>query len=345
MFTFSFKRLFRGGAHKFDFITVGGACEDLSLFTDEAVVVVNKFAALKEKLLGFQYGGKIKIDEHHSTPGGGADNAAVALARLDFRVAAMVALGADERGEKLLNNLHDEGVNTSLVQIVKGEDTGFSPGIINKDHEHVFFPVRGANEKLKIGPKELRLLAQAEWLYLTSLSGNWQPILKKIFSVQDVKIGWNPGGSQILAGAKILAPYLQKTEVLIVNKEEAKKLVYSDKKYRKQKKSFFESPKQLVTALSKMGPKIVIVTLGEEGALAFDGRKYFPQEAFRPKKYINTIGVGDAFGSTFMAGMMLTKGNVAEAMKLAGKNSAAVVGKAGAQTGLLTRKELLKRRK
>ena len=345
----------------YDFITIGGACEDLSIWTDEAVVVKNqKNDKLKERLLGFEYGAKIKVKKSLSTPGGGADNAAVALSRLGFRVAILAALGNDERGKKIIKNLRKEGVDTGLIEVVKNAESGFSPGIVGKDKEHIFFPVRGANEKLKIHPQDQKAFKQAKWLYLTSLSGNWQPELKKIFAVKKihpvksphprgaakpqfnrVKIAWNPGGRQLGSGAQKTIKYFKNTSVLIVNLAEAKELVYSDKTKHSKTSGWFNNPKNLAEAINAWGPKIVVITLGSKGAFAYDGKNIYRQSIVKPKKYINTIGVGDAFGSTFVAGLELYGGKIKPSLHLAAKNSSAVVAAYGAQTGLLTRKKLL----
>ncbi len=346
---------------KYDFITIGGACEDISIWTDEAVVVKNRKDKLKEKLLGFEYGAKVKVKKFLSTPGGGADNAAVALSRLGFKTAILAALGDDARGKKIIKNLKKERVDTRLIEVVKKTESGFSPGIVGKDNEHIFFPVRGANERLKIRPEDKKIFKQAKWLYLTSLSGNWEPELKKIFSTRGVhpvkfpysrgavkpqfnrvKIAWNPGGRQLGAGAKKIIKYIKNAFVLILNLAEAKGLVSSGIANRNKTAGWFNDPKNLAKAISAWGPKIVVITLGSEGAFAYDGKTSYRQPAIKPKKYVNTIGVGDAFGSTFVAGLELFGGRVKPALKAAAKNSSSVVEVYGAQTGLLKRGQLLK---
>ena len=324
----------------YDFITIGGACEDLSIFTDEGVLMDNTKGIIKKKLLGFEYGAKVKVRKFLSTPGGGADNSAVALSRLGFRVAILAALGDDERGKKILKSLRKEGVDTGLIEVVKNQESGFSSGIVGKDNEHIFFPVRGANDKLQIHQIDLRGLKTAKWLYLTSLSGNWQPVLKKIFSVRGVKIAWNPGGSQISSGLKTFARYLPKTEMLMMNEAEARVLVSTNPAYSHKNKSFFNNHRSLAKAIKLAGAKLVVITLGDAGALVYDGKKFYRQSIVKPKKYINTIGVGDAFGSTFVAGLEIFNGKIQPALKLAAKNSSSVVERYGAQTGLLYKRDL-----
>jgi sugar/nucleoside kinase (ribokinase family) len=129
--------------------------------------------------------------------------------------------------------------------------------------------------------------------------------------------------------------------MLMMNESEARALVFSDPKYKHKKKSFFDNHRSLAKAIYSYGSRLVVITMGEAGALVYDGKKFYRQPIVKPKKYINTIGVGDAFGSTFIAGLELFGGKIKPALKLAAKNASSVVEKYGAQTGLLTKKQLL----
>lgn len=326
---------------KYDVITIGGATEDLSFYTDEGVFIENKKDILRQKLLAFEYGAKLKVSRYTTTFGGGAANAAVSFSRLGFRAAALVAVGDDDRGRRIISNFKKEKVDTRLVKIIKNEMSGLSPAIVGTDNEHIFFSIRAANSKLELTERDLATLKGSSWLYLTSLSGKWREVLKKIFSIDGPKIAWNPGHIQLKQGKPALAPYLKKTEVLIINLDEARELAMSDLKYRNKEAEFFDSVKDLVTIIQGWGPKVVIITQGKIGASAFDGKHLYFLPTAKEKRKINTIGVGDAFGSSFVAGLNIFRGDIKKAMSLGIKNTASVVAHEGAQTGLLTRKELV----
>jgi ribokinase len=94
----------------------------------------------------------------------------------------------------------------------------------------------------------------------------------------------------------------------------------------------------LARELSKLGPKIVVVTDGPAGAYCFDGDKdYFAPIIEAP--VIERTGAGDAFGSGFMAAIIYGK-SVEDALLWGSKNSASVLGHVGPQKGLLTTKEI-----
>ncbi len=317
---------------KYDVITIGGATEDITFYTKEGILIENKNDLLRQRLLAFEYGAKIKIEKAHSTFGGGAANAAVCFSRLGFRVAAVVAIGSDNRGERIINNFKEQGVDTSLLKKIKNIETGFSFLLVGPENEHIVFSNRAANSKLQITKSDLNILKTTKWVYLTSLSGAWRLVLSRLFSL-DIKIAWNPGHIQLKSGKKVISRYLFKTEVLILNKDEAIELVVSDKKYRSYSYNFLNNVRNLLRILKEWGPKIVVITRGKYGADAFDGEKFYHQKVLKEKRRVDTTGVGDAFGSTFVAGLEVYQ-DIQRAMYLAARNAASVISKQGAQNGL-----------
>ncbi len=327
---------------KYDFITIGGATEDITFYTKEGVLVNNKEDVLRQKLLAFEYGAKLQIDKAFSTFGGGAANTAVCLGRLGFSGAAIVAVGDDFRGDGVIANFKKNNVIAKLVQKNKDVETGFSFFLVGNDKEHICFSNRAANQKLKIKDPEIKELRSSKWIYMTSLSGNWQEVLSQVFKVREVNIAWNPGHIQLHSGINVIGKYFKFCDMIIVNKDEAIELIMSDKNYRNKDNRFLNNIKNLLFIIKKYGSKIVIITNGKHGADAYDGIRYYHQDIIKEKKYINTTGVGDAFGSTFIAGMEFFNGNIAKAMKLGVTNTASVVSHMGAQNGLLTKNQIFK---
>lgn len=328
---------------KYHVITIGGATEDLAIHTDEGMLIDNKQDLLRQKLVAFEYGAKLTVSEAVSTFGGGATNAVVGMSRLGLKTAALIAVGDDDRGKKIIKNLKREKVATKLVQKVRGEMSGFSPVIVGPDNEHVFFSIRGANAKLNIDRRVAKKLADSDWLYLTSLSGrtnDWLESLKMVFSIEGAKIAWNPGHLQLDRGVSVLGKFLARTELLMVNHDEAKELVVSHKKYKAADAKLLDNVKELLKIITAWGPKIAIITRGGKGATAFDGKKYYHVESVKGRKIVNTIGVGDAFGASIVAGLMLFDSDLQKAMLLAKKNTGSVISKHGAQTGLITKEQI-----
>jgi ribokinase len=316
---------------KYDVITIGGVVEDISFHTNEGVIIDNKKDLLRQKLLAFEYGAKIKIDKVDKTFGGGAANTAVCFSRLGLKTACMASIGADERGKRLLNNFKKEKVATEFIYKSKLYETAYSFILVGPSNEHIVFSNRGANQKLEVRSEKLE---KSKWLFVSSLSGNWKKDLAEIFKAKNVKIAWNPGHRQLIGGIKVLKPFLAKTNVLIVNKDEALEICLPSGKLKGRDNACINDTENLLNILKSFGPKIVVITEGAKGAKCYDGQKIYTQKAIK-KKVQNTTGVGDAFGSSFVAGLELYKGDIVKSLKLAALNSASVVSHLGAQTGLL----------
>jgi len=317
---------------KYDVITIGGSTEDFSFTVDDYVVINNKLDPLKEKLVAFEYGSKVGIKNIVPSFGGGAANTAVALARLGLKTAVITSLAKDEAGKRILANFKKHRIDCRFVQMNSGARSGQSLVMKTMTNEHVLFTYRGANDALVINHKLEKKLTKAKRIYLASLTGNWKATLNAIISSR-VKLAWNPGRKQLAAGFSALKTFLAHTDILILNKDEARELVISATKNNK-----ILPLNVMLRKLRSLGPNTVVITEGDKGAVAFNGKKIFRQLAFKTKA-ADTTGVGDAFGATFVA--MIDHGfDLTKSLRLAAKNSASVVAKPGAQHGLLSKSQL-----
>lgn len=304
----------------YDVVTIGGAVRDFTFYLEP----------LKEKnykFICFLTGTKINVKETYFTHGGGACNVAVGLSNFGLKVAVITRVGQDYSGQAIIDGLKKKNVETRFIQIDRKLHTGVSVIIQPKEGERTILSYRGANDNLELTDNDLKI--KTNWIYISSLSGNWKNILNKIYSrFKKVKIAWNPGISQLQTGKSKLIKFLKKTEVLILNRNEASILTgKSEKNIPFLLKSIFE-----------LGPKIVIITCGKEGAFLINKERIIYQSA-HPIKKVDTTGAGDSFSSGFLAGLILFN-DIKKAFKLGILNSAYNLTKIGAQEGLLTKKDL-----
>lgn len=309
---------------KYDIITIGGAVRDFTFYVEK----------LKEKTSStvcFLLGAKINIKEAYFTHGGGACNVAVGLSNFGLKVAAIARLGKDHSGQAILEKLKEKKVDTRFIQIDEKLHTSVSTIIQPRGGDRTILTYRGANENLKIDQYQKDLI-NSKLIYIAALDGDWQKTLTKIFNSksknQNLKIAWNPGMIQLKAGKKKLAPFLKKTEILIVNRKEAAILSGKDENIISL----------LLKSLAQLGPKIIVITCGSDGAYVMD-KNGILYEASKSTKIIDTTGAGDSFSSGFLAGLILWR-DLGKALKLGIINSAANLKIVGAQEGLLTKKDL-----
>jgi sugar/nucleoside kinase (ribokinase family) len=96
--------------------------------------------------------------------------------------------------------------------------------------------------------------------------------------------------------------------------------------------------RQYFSEIHQRGPRIIVVTNGAEGVyVATEETIYFHKSI--PTDVINTVGAGDAFGSTFF-GMLMQGADIQKAIAYGVINSSAALVGPDAQSSLLTRHEL-----
>lgn len=326
----------------YDFITIGGATKDLSLFTAEGVLLDNSRDLLRQELIAFEQGAKIGVDRVWESFGGGAANTAVNLAHLGFKVATICEVGRDFVGQEIIDNLKRKKVITNLVGRLEGDFSGMSLILITPNGERVIFAARGANKRLDLNNNRKRALAKSSNVYLTSLSGAWYQDLREIFTAVTGKIFWNPGSSQLKAGLRKLAPFLKRTTALMLNRDEALELLLTDKRYQNQTKKQLQKPEFLLKALKEYGPEVVVVTDGRNGAYFMDDNQIHYQPINKDRKIVDATGIGDAYNSTWAATWLLNNYDLKKSARLASRQAAAKISHHGAQNGLKTLKELTK---
>jgi ribokinase len=310
-------------------------------------------------------GRKIEAVEVSTHVGGGAVNAAVAMARLGLDVSALVKLGKDQRAETVLAHLLQEGVSTRWAMRDGRAPTGASVLVSSHDRNAAIFTFRGANTLLE--GKDLREEAFAsDIVYVSSLSNESAdafPAIIKSAKIQKALVAANPRVRQLSSRTSAFQEALAHIDILAVNRSEADVLVPAlvarfGEGGRALRLAPGEAPPRLLVrgftggghemslstffaALRRIGPRFVVVTDGRHGAFvgSAEGIMYCP---VLETKVAGTAGAGDAFNATFTSFIALGR-PPDEAMRAAAINSSAVVQHVDTQTGLLSLEEIDKR--
>ena len=297
---------------KFDVVTFGSAVVDIFIDTDTAE---------KKGMLCYTAGSKILINNFRYETGGGATNTAVAFARLGLKTGCISKVGNETGGLRIINQLRKEKVKFLGTQ-EKKPTTGFSIILDSKQHNRTILTYKGANDN--ISSNDIRWF-KTKWLYLSSQLGKsfeTQIQIAKKHKEKGAKIAFNP--SAYLIKQKNLKNILKITDVLILNKEEAGLLTKNAKE------------NEVLKALTKLGPQIVVMTNGpKEISCLANNKKYslIPNKV----KVVEATGAGDAFASGFVAGLIVSK-PIMQCLKLGLRESEAVLRHFGAKNNLLRMK-------
>ena len=271
-------------------------------------------------------GNKIRVKDMYFDIGGGASNTAATLANMGLKTGLLSMVGDDLAGREVLKIIRKFKIDTSLVDIDKKEETGYSVIFINKSGDRTTLTFRGAADfnRLK-GIKEKKL--NSNWFFITTLTGNLS-LLKKIFKLagkKKIKIAWNPGNAELTLGSARLKPLLSQCEVIFLNLQEAQTLAGDKTK----------NIKKLFNKLTKLAPNSIWCVTGAKKGAWVKERNEILWAGILDKKVVNATGAGDAFGSAFVAGLNIYAGNLKKSLQLAMLNSNSVVTEMGAKHGLL----------
>jgi sugar/nucleoside kinase (ribokinase family) len=230
----------------------------------------------------------------------------------------------------IVDKLKAEGVDLTYVIQQPSTTTNYST-VINYSGERTIFVYHA--------PRSYEFpvaLPVTPWVYLTSMGESFRPFynhmtewLKKN---PTVKMAFNPGSWQLRDGYESIKDVMGLTYMMYVNREEAEKLTNFGKSEGKDR--------EILISLSKLGPKISVITDGGAGAMAYDSiNGKFMKVGILPVDAYERTGAGDAFGSASLSALIHGK-TLDEALLWGTVNSASVIGYTGPQKGLLKIEEM-----
>lgn len=257
---------------------------------------------------------------------GNSANAAVAARRLGLTSALVADIGNDQNGKECLGSLQKDRVATEYVRTHNGMLTNYHYVLWYEAErtilvKHQPFPYRFPN------------VGRPKWMYLSSLGAASESyhdeIVQYLTTHPETHLAFQPGTFQISLGKDRLKKIYERSDLFFCNREEATQILGINGEIN-----------ELISAMHGIGPKVVVITDGGNGAYLSDGNsRWFMPTYPDPKPPYDRTGAGDAFSATITAAIALGK-SVHDALLWAPINSMSVVQYTGAQKGLLTQKEI-----
>lgn len=322
-----------------DVVTIGDAFQDLFVFSNDFKVLSDR-SFKSGKSLSFEYGAKLDVEriEYHS--GGSAVNTALCFARIGLETSILAFVGLDSPAEKILNELENSAISTELIKN-DSEPTNTSI-ILSHGGDRTILSYHGNRN---FNDLALAKSLKTSWFYLSPLGKQSDELENKL--IQNIAkngsgFAWNPGPLQIKQGAKANRHLLHLCNILVLNREEAMVFSYSGK----------SQIEDCLKTLHSLGAKIVVVTDGKNGAKAYDGSVFYQIDA-SPDDRIDATGAGDAFASAFVSRIIsgfsggkaqsyvVDREIILEGLKWGIIDSGSVVGKIGANVGLLSKSDII----
>lgn len=312
----------------YNLITIGDAVLDTNVLIDNATLECD--INHQNCRLCLNYAAKIPITGSFQALGGNAANMAVAAGKLDLKTGILTSVGNDANGQMIKEELEKCGVNTDLLSLDNEIKTRYSVVLHFKKERTVL----SYHQKRKYDfPKDL---PETDWIYYTSLSEGYETLQDNLLIFlnkhKSVRLAYNPGSIQ-LKNLNLIKEILPRADILIVNLEEAEKILGTT--LNKEK-----SIRAMIRELLALGAAETVITNGGEGAWAGNKEEVWKCESF-PVKVVSKTGAGDAFSSGYLAARLYGHG-LGAALNWGIANSCAVISSSGPKKNLLNKKEIIK---
>ena len=288
----------------------------------DMVVKVSHLPAAGETVLG---------GEFMMNAGGKGANQAVAAARYGGRVTFVGRVGDDMFGRRTLEVMRQDGIDTSCVAVDREHSSGIALISVNAEGENSIVVASGAN--MALGREDIDRAAEEIRAADVVLMQLEVPVAvveyaAEIAAEAGVPVILNPAPAPT---EPLGAELLSRLEAITPNRSEAARI-------SRIEVTDIGSARRAAEEIHAMGVRNVIITLGGEGSLVYDGVHFEHVEAVRVEA-VDTTAAGDTFNGV-LACCMAEGRTLAEAARMAGVAAAISVTRMGAQTAAPTRKEV-----
>jgi len=279
-------------------------------------------------------GETVSASDLQAHPGGKGANQAVAAARLGARTRMIGCVGTDGHGEALRRELAAAGVDIAELHAVSDRPTGTALIAVDEKGQNQIVVVAGANGRMTPEHLPASFPAQDDVVVL-------QLEIPMDTVVRTARMARAAGRLVILNTAPAAGPLpeelLAAANVLCLNETEASMVVPAA--------GADAAPAQRAEWLARDTGAVVVVTLGEQGALhCLPGASPTAIPAFRVKA-VDATAAGDAFVGALAvalgeAGPPISAGSLARAVRFANAAGALAAARAGAIPSIPFRPEV-----
>jgi ribokinase len=267
--------------------------------------------------------------------GGKGNNQAMAAGRAGAKVTMVGRVGSDSFGEMLIATLKKNNVDASHMVQDKEAGTGIAMITVDGDGDNSIVIAQRANLNLcdKDIEKAETVVSQCKILLMQlEVPTEADAFAAKLARKHGTFVALNPAPAPV--DGKLPKELLENVDVIIPNQTEAE--LMTGIKVNDEKSALAAAEE-----LKKLGPKNVIITLGELGALlAEDGKTPLVIPSYKVNA-IDTTAAGDAFCGA-LAAAYASGETLANAVKFGCAAGALATTKMGAEPSLPTKEEIEK---
>jgi ribokinase len=265
----------------------------------------------------------IMCDEGHVSLGGSAANFATQATRLGIKTTLVSCVGDDVYGELIIKELTKVGVDTSCILALDKHETGIFFYAHDPQNDQIVIAKPGANKFLEKRVFEEENMADAQVIHVAGVFPMMIDQASKLATTHGMVLSLDPGRA---ASTLNFDKVLKQADLLFLNTQELKdyfKLEPTETALRKFAKTF---------------PGVVILKMGNKGAIATDGFEYCTSRVFEVPVQ-DPLGAGDSFAAGFITAWTRSE-RIPQALNVANASAALTIKQKGAQNGQPTLEEV-----
>lgn len=219
--------------------------------------------------------------------GGMVSTGLTAASVLGAKAGIIGSVGGDLYGRACINDFHMNGVDTEKLIIDESGTTDYTIVLTETStKERCFVANTGSHHRLTKEDIDIEYIQNAKYLLITEMDE------ASIYAAGVAR----KSGVKVVIDADLYEERTMKNIGLIdvfICSEEFYEGLYQDKNHIEHCRE-----------LQKLGPEVVIVTLGEKGCRGIYGDTIIDQPAYTNIEVVDTNGAGDVFHGAFIYGML-----------------------------------------
>jgi len=271
-----------------------------------------------------------KASTFNKSLAGDSFNILVAASRLGTKTGYITNFGDDPFESYLRGTLISEGINVSSINVVEGFNAVHFVAV-KPDGDREFVYYRKGSAATTMQPEDLdeAYISKAKIMHCSGIGQAISTSAKatvlraaQIAKQNDVLVSYDPNYRHQLwshgeakKGMEELMPYV---DIFMPSlPADSEPLFDSD------------DPEEVITQSHEMGVKIVVLTMGEMGAIVSDGKQQYEITPYGYGSVVDTTGAGDSFKGGFIHGFLSNKstkesaliGNISAGITITGRGA------------------------
>lgn len=298
-------------------LVVGSSVIDLFLEVEE-----KEYYEIASGKVSFKLGDKIPLGIKNMTIGGNGANISVGLKRLGVKSELYTYLGADVLSKQIEETVKHEGIDL-IAEKDETKNSSLSLIFDFKDDRIIF-----SHHQLRSHKFSYSKDGNLDFIFLTSIGVRWEKAYQSVLDFakeKNLPFAFSPGMHQLDEGKEELLKTLTQAKILFVNREEAEKIL--------EEKA---EPGILLQKLKSLGPEIVSITDGTNGAYSISLSEEMLKIGAFGKNLVEKTGAGDAYSSAFFTAY-LNNLPLSESMRWGSVNAYHVMQEVGSERGLMNK--------